>query len=123
MSDTSETALQLTSTGRMNNKTLIQAEEAYQLGPRQLAQFYLKIKGYVAFIKLYEEHHQLDHPSESHTYIYEGFCHFADTMAVKGYPKFKRAYLSEGFWLGLADLALAKRMEQNTIDTVVQSKN
>jgi hypothetical protein len=93
----------------------MQAEEAYQLGPRQLAQFFIRGKGYASAIVINEHGHYLDHPSESNNYILEGFCHFAETLHCKGYPKYRRAFLTEGFWLAIADIAAAKKLEAKTI--------
>lgn len=85
------------------------------MGPRELAQFFLRRKNYDAFIVINEHGHYLDHHSESNNYIIECFCHFADTMAVKGYPKYRRNFLIEGFWLAITDIATQKKLDQKTV--------
>ena len=65
------------------------AEYAYQLGPKELAVFWLKLKGYDAHIHSEKEYHsdKVYHYYQSELipfdYAQEEFLHFAESMAQK----------------------------------------
>ena len=101
------------------------AEYAYQLGPKELAVFWLKLKGYDQFLKWEKEYHGsqyyywLDNPNVPIDYMREEFLHFCETMAVKGYPKYKVRFLIGGWDLAINALGKEKMERSLTVQNEV----
>lgn len=99
------------------------AEYAYQLGPKELAAFWIKLKGYDAHVHSEKEFHgdKVYHYYQSdlvpHDYAQEEFLHFAESMAVKGYPKYKRKFLLGGWDLAINAIGSEKWLAKLTVQS------
>lgn len=97
-----------------------QAEYAYQLGPRELAVFWIKLKRYDEFIHTDKDYnsnlyHYYQSDTIPHEYALEEFLHFTETMAVKDYPKYKRKFLISGWELAIQAIGKDKWLKNITV--------
>jgi len=96
------------------------AEYAYQLGPRELAVFWLTLKTYDKNVTTetygdQEPYHYYQSTVNPYDYVKEEFIHFAETMAVKGHPAYKRKFLVHGFELAVQFIGKQKWDERLTV--------